>query len=853
MGSDMAECHPVAFRWVMKAKANGAKLIHIDPRFTRTSAVADIYVPIRAGSDIAFLGGLINWVIQNNKYFADYVVNYTNAATIINPDFRDTEDLEGLFSGYNPENRTYNNATWQYDRSQAQQNQRNADTQQANVQPQQPNYGFDAAMATDTSQSFDPLVKALVSPRERTDLTLQDPSCVFQILKRHFARYTPEMVEQVCGCPRDKFLQVAQTLVDNSGPERTGSMAYAVAWTQHTTGVQIIRAAGILQQLLGNIGRPGGGILALRGHASIQGSTDNPTLYHSITGYMSHPSILKRHETLKEYLATETVPTSYYSNQPKFMVSYLKAVYGNAATRDNDFGYAWHPRISGDHSHIPMMVNMADGKVNGMLAIGQNPAVGGQNAGLQRRALANLDWLVVRDFFETETASFWKDSPEAKTGQLSAADIKTEVFFLPAAHNAEGEGSFTNTHRLLQWHEKAQDPPGDARTDAWFTYNLGKRLKALYAGSTLPRDQGFLNMTWNYDPLPDEVAQWQIKDEPSALQILKEINGYDVATGNHLSGFGVLKDDGSTACGNWIYSGVFPAPDRNLAASRKPDNYVSLGWGFNWPANRHIMYNRASARPDGQPWSDRKRYVWWDATVPPAAGTTTPGGWVGYDVPDFTVNKAPTTPADDNGVGLAWQSGADPFIMHADGRAWLFVPTGLVDGPMPTHYEPAESPVQNPVYPKQQSSPAYIYFDRPDNALAQTADPQYPYALTTYRLTEHYLSGTMSRWLPWLAELQPELFVEISPELASEKGISNLDFVRVSTPRAQVSARALVTGRLRPFTINGQRVHQVGMPWHWGYKGVATGDIVNSLSPLVMDPNVSMHEGKAFVCNVEKA
>jgi formate dehydrogenase major subunit len=853
MGSDMAECHPVAFRWVMKAKQNGAKLIHIDPRFTRTSAVADIYVPIRAGSDIVFLGGLINWIIQNNKYFSDYVVNYTNAATIINPDFRDTEDLGGVFSGYNADARTYNNATWQYDRTQAQQNQRNADTQQANVQPQQPNYGFDAAMAADTSQNFDALVKALVPPREQRDPTLQNPNCVFQILKRHYSRYTPEMVEQVCGCPQEKFLEVAQTLVDNSGPERTGSMAYAVAWTQHTIGVQIIRAAGILQQLLGNIGRPGGGILALRGHGSIQGSTDNPTLYHSITGYMSHPSILKRHETLKEYLATETVPTSYYSNQPKFMVSYLKAMYGNAATKDNDFGYGWHPRISGDHSHIPMMVNMADGKVKGMFAIGQNPAVGGQNAGLQRRALANLDWLVVRDYFETETASFWKDSPEARAGDLHPADIKTEVFFLPAAHNAEGEGSFTNTHRLLQWHEKAQDPPGDARTDIWFTYNLGKRLQALYAGSTLPRDQGFLNMTWNYDPQPEEVANWRIKDEPSTLQILKEINGFDAATGNHLSGFGALKDDGSTVCGNWIYSGVFPAPDRNLAASRKPDNYVSLGWGFNWPANRHIMYNRASARPDGQPWSDRKRYVWWDPTAPAAAGTTTPGGWVGYDVPDFTINKAPNAPPDDNAVGLAWQSGADPFIMHADGRAWLFVPTGLVDGPLPTHYEPAESPVQNPLYPGQQSSPVYIYFNRPDNQLAQVGDPQYPYALTTYRLTEHYLSGTMSRWLPWLAELQPELFIEMSPELAQEKGIVNLDMVRVSTPRAQIRARALVTGRLRPFMINGQRVHQVGMPWHWGYKGVATGDIVNSLSSLVMDPNVSMHEGKAFVCNVEKA
>ena len=848
MGSDMAECHPVAFRWVMKAKANGAKLIHVDPRFTRTSAVADLYAPIRAGSDIVFLGGLINWVISHERYFRDYVLTYTNAATIISDQFRDTEDLGGLFSGFNPQARAYDAGSWQYDRTQASQNQRSADTQQTGQLQQPPAYGFDAAMATDTSQNYDALVKALVPPRERNDPSLQDPRCVFQILKRHYARYTPELVERVTGCPQAVFLQVAQTLADNSGPDRTGSMAYAVAWTQHTTGVQIIRAAGILQQLLGNIGRPGGGILALRGHASIQGSTDNPTLYHSITGYMSHPSILKRHETLKEYLATETVPTSYYANQPKFMVSYLKAMYGENATKANDFGYGWHPRISGDHSHIPMMVNMADGHVRGMLAIGQNPAVGGQNAGLQRRALANLDWMVVRDFFETETAAFWYNSPEVKSGQLQSSDIKTEVFFLPAAHNAECEGSFTNTHRLLQWHEKAADPPGDARSDQWFTYQLGKRLKQLYAGSTESRDQGFLAITWNYDPEPSETQSWRIKDEPSASKVLKEINGYDLTSGKLVSGFGVLKDDGTTSCGNWIYSGVYPDESKNLAASRTPDNYVSLGWGFNWPANRHIMYNRASARPDGQPWSDRKRYVWWDDGQKQ---------WVGYDVPDFVVNKAPTTPADDTGVGLAWQSGTDPFIMHADGKAWLFVPTGLVDGPLPTHYEPAESPVGNLVYPGQQNSPVFKWFDRPDNQLAPAGDPDFPYVLTTYRLTEHYLSGTMSRWLPWLAELQPELFVELSPELAAQKGIRNLDMVRVSTPRATISAKALVTGRLRPFTIDDghgtlRTVHQVGMPWHWGYQGVAQGAIVNSLSSLVMDPNVSMHEGKAFVCNLEK-
>jgi formate dehydrogenase major subunit len=397
---------------------------------------------------------------------------------------------------------------------------------------------------------------------------------------------------------------------------------------------------------------------------------------------------------------------------------------------------------------------------------------------------------------------------------------------------------------MLQWHHKAVEPPGDCRSELHFLYHLGKRLKQLYQGSTQPRDQGFLNLPWEYEPEPSETLNWRIKDEPSALKILKEINGYEVATGNHLSGFGVYKDDGSTVGGNWIYAGVFPAPDRNLAASRKADNYVSLGWGFNWPANRHIMYNRASARPDGQPWSDRKRYVWWDAGQ---------NRWVGYDVPDYIIDKAPNTPANDQGVGVAYQSGVDPYIMHYDGKAWLFGPTGLLDGPLPTHYEPAESPVQNPLYPKQQTSPVYVYFDRGDNTLAAVGDPKFPYAITTYRLTEHYLSGTMSRWLPWLAELQPELFVEISPELAREKGISTLDMVNISTPRTTIKARALVTGRMRPFMINGQRVHQVGMPWHWGYKGYATGDIVNSLSSLVMDPNVSMHEGKAFVCNVEKA
>jgi formate dehydrogenase major subunit len=844
MGSNMAECHPVAFRWVMKAKENGAKLIHIDPRFTRTSAMADIHAPIRTGSDIAFLGGLINWLITNERYFKDYVVNYTNAATIITPNFKDTEELEGVFSGYDPQRRVYENTTWQYDRTVTQATERAADPARTGETPAPAaGWGFEEAMKVDTSggRNWNELVARLKPPPARRDPTLQDPNCVFQILKRHYARYTPEMVERVTGCPKETFLRVAETMAENSGPERTGSMAYAVAWTQHTYGVQIIRAAGILQQLLGNIGRPGGGILALRGHATIQGSTDNPTLYHSITGYMSHPSIQRRHESLKAYLATETTPTSFFANQPKYMVSYLKAMYGEASTAANDYGYDWHPKISGDHSHMAMMDAIYKGTVKGMLVLGQNPATS-LNGGEQRKAMAKLDWMVVRDYFLTETATFWdKDAPEIKSGELNTADIKTEVFFLPAAHIAEMDGSFTQTHRLLQWHEKAADPPGDARSDVWFSYHLGKRLQALYANSNAPRDQGIKNLLWDYEPEESEVHDWRIKDEPSALKILKEINGYNIPDGSHLKGFGDIKDDGTTICGNWIYTGCFPAPDQNLTASRKPDTYVSLGWGFNWPANRHIMYNRASARPDGTPWSERKKYVWWDGSK-----------WTGYDVPDFAPTKPPNAPARPDGIGLDAQSGTDPFIMKADGKAWLFAPSGLVDGPLPAHYEPVESVVPNLFY-KQQNSPVYKHWDSDINKLAQFGDPRFPYIITTYRLTEHHLSGTMSRWLPWLAELQPELFIEMSPELAAEKGINNLDWVTVTSARTSIRAKALVTPRMRPFMIDGKRVHHVGMPWHWGYRGIATGDVVNNLTSLIADPNVSMHEGKSFIVNVEKA
>jgi formate dehydrogenase major subunit len=832
MGSNMAECHPVAFRWPMKAKEQGAKLMHVDPRFTRTSAMCDIHAPIRAGTDIVFLGGLINYIINSEKwnsdpFYKEYVLNYTNAATLINPDYQDAEELAGVFSGLNTEKRAYDVASWGYQR------------QEAMVQP------------TGEEKTYAEMIAARVPGRAKTDPTLQDPQCVFQIMKRHYARYTPEMVENVTGCSQDKFIQVAETLLENSGRERTGSIAYAVGWTQHTVGVQFIRTAGMVQALLGNIGRPGGGILALRGHATIQGSTDIPTLYHSWAGYLNAADARKKHETLQDYILTETVPTSYWVNTPKFAVSLLKAWFGDAATVENDYGYDYLPKISGDHSHLPTFVLMYQGGIKGFLVIGQNPAVGGQNAEYQRQALANLDWMVVRDFFETETAAFWK-----RPG-VDPTTIKTEVFFLPAAHVAEGTGTFTNTQRLLQQHDKAVDPPDDARTDLWFTYHLGKRLKELYQDSANPHDWAIQNLLWDYED-PEESARWQIKDEPSSDLVMREVNGYTWADKVLVKGFADLKDDGSTACGCWIYSGVYPEEGKNRAASRTADAWVSPEWGFAWPANRHIMYSRASADPAGNPWSERKKYTYWDANKDSgqkdAEGNPIIGAWVnaGGDSIDFAPTKKPDAQPKDGaeGVGLAFHSGASPAIMKPDGKFWLFAPSGAVDGPLPTHYEPYESPVPNPVYTQQRNPVAKIW-EVKGNPYHEMEDAgKYPIVVSTYRLTEHYLSGTMSRWLPWLAELMPELFCEMSPELAAEKEIENGDWVTLVTARGEVEARALVTRRIQPFVINGQTVHQVGLPWHWGYQGLARGDVSNDISALVADPNVSIHEGKVFSCQV---
>jgi formate dehydrogenase major subunit len=811
MGSNFAECHPVGFRWAMKARERGCKLIHVDPRFTRTSAMCDLHVAIRSGTDIAFLGGLINYIITNDRWFKEYVVPYTNAATIVSDNFKDTEDLDGIFSGFDPAQRHYDNKLWAYE----------------GTLPGQP------TQAKSADQPHAKEGQSGVDFRRhppRTDPTLQHQRCVFQIMKRHYARYTPDMVSRICGCSEAQFLEVAKTLCDNSGRERTSAFAYAVGWTQHTVGVQYIRAATLVQALLGNIGRPGGGILALRGHATIQGSTDIATLYNLLPGYLTAPSVqVQAHDTLEGWLANEMPTTGWWANGRKYMVSFLKSWYGDAARPDNEWGYQYLPKNVGDHSHMPMFVAMNEGVMKGFMAMGQNPAVGGQNAVYQRAGLARLEWMVVKDIFVTETADFWQapDVPDPSA-------IGTEVFFFPSATVPEMDGSFTNTQRLVQWHEKGAESPGDCRTDLWYTPHLVKRLKRLYAGSTNPNDEPFLALAWDFAE--------DARGEPVAESVLKEINGYTLPDRVPVKAFTDLKDDGSTASGAWIYTGIYPEEGRNLAASRTSDDYVALGWAFAWPANRRILYNRASADPSGKPWSERKRYVWWDEGR---------REWVGYDVPDFPSTKPPNSKGVWRKGGMDALGGDNPFIMKPDGKAWLFAPSGLMDGPLPTHYEPWEAPGGNALYPNVPKNPVAKTFNVVGNKYIDPGDPNYPVVVSTYRLTEHHLSGQMTRWLPWLTALQPELFIELSPELAHERGIVNTGWVTVHTPRGAIECKALVTRRLRPFEIMGRRVHQVGMPFHWGYRGVVTGDITNELVSMVADPNVTIHEAKVFMCQVE--
>jgi formate dehydrogenase major subunit len=844
----MAECHPVGFQWVMEAKARGAKLIHVDPRFTRTSALADLHVPLRAGSDIVFLGAIINHVLSTGKFFRDYVLAYTNAATILTEDYAGPEDLDGVFSGLDPKERFYDFHTWQYEGLEVQAASGERDLE----------YGEEHGVRSGSAEvrqagrgEAHGSGGAAVPPgTPDRDETLTHPRCVFQVLKRHFARYTPEAVERACGIPAETFGQVCEWLTENSGRDRTTAFVYSVGWTQHTVGVQYIRTASILQALLGNIGRPGGGIMALRGHASIQGSTDIPTLFDLLPGYIPMPHA-HSNEDLDSFVAAEETQKGYWAGMRAYTVSLLKSWWGDAARPDNDFCFDYLPRLTGSHGTYETVMAQLAGQCKGYFLMGENPAVGSANGRLQRLGMANLDWLVVRDFSLIESATWWKDGPEIESGELSTTGIGTEVFFMPAAAHTEKAGSFTNTQRMLQWHHTAVEPAGEARSELWFTYHLGRLIREKLASGGLggaPADSAataemnrpILDLTWDY-PTRGEAA------EPDAEAVLAEINGCD-ADGKPLSSYLQLSDDGTTACGCWIYCGVY-ADGSNQAARRKPggqQDWVAAEWGWAWPANRRILYNRASADPDGKPWSERKALVWWD----PAEQQ-----WTGHDVPDFAPDKPPDYRPAEGATGPDGLSGTDPFIMQADGKAWLFAPAGLVDGPLPVHYEPQESPFRNPLYGQQRNPVRQVeVFAHPGNLLQPSAGEPgtevFPYVATTYRLTEHHTAGGMTRWLPYLSELQPEFFCEVSPELAAERGLEHLGWATIVTARAAVEARVLVTERMVTLTVDGRRLHQVGLPYHWGGNGLSSGDSANDLIGMSLDPNVHIQEDKAFACDI---
>ena len=784
MGANPAENHPVSFKWITQAMENGGTLINVDPRFTRTSAKADIYAPIRSGTDIAFLGGMIKYILDNELFHREYVVEYTTASFLVNPGF---SFQDGLFNGYDPAKRTYDKSAWTYQ--------------------------FDATGI----------------PVQ--DRTLLDPASVYQLLKQHFARYDMETVSQITGTPVADLDKVYRTFAATGVPDKVATVLYAMGWTQHTYGTQNIRAATIIQLLLGNIGRAGGGINALRGESNVQGSTDHGLLFDVLPGYLQPPRA--KHETLEAYLSANVTPNTdpksanWWQNYPKYMVSLLKWLYGDNATAANEYGFQWLPKLddTGNYSWLTLFEAMYAGSIKGFFAWGQNPAVGGANANMNRKAMEKLDWMVAVNLWDTETSSFWQ-----RPG-VDPTTIQTEVFSLPVAASVEKEGSIINSGRWSQWRWKAAEPPGEAKTDAWIINQLMIRLRDLYTAEPGPNPDPILKLAWNYG-----------SDEVDVHQIAKEINGWAVTdvldaegkvvvpAGNQVLNFSQLAADGSTACANWLFSGSYNEDGNMMARRDNVDTHpAGIGlysnWAWAWPMNRRIIYNRASCNTKGEPFDPARFTIRWNGEK-----------WEG-DIPDG-----------------GWPPDARyPFIMRTGGHARLFGAgraDGRADGPFPEHYEPWESPVDNLLHPNQSVNPVFKIWNSEMDAKGARA--RYPLVGTTYRVSEHWQSGAMTRNLPWLAELQPDMFVEMSPELAAERGIVNGEKVLVESARGAIEAVAVVTQRFRPFLIQGQIVHQVGMPWHWGYKGLVTGDSANVLTPPVGDANTMIPESKAFLCEVKK-
>ncbi len=797
MGSNAAENHPISFKWVTRAMDRGATLLSVDPRFTRTSAKAHLYAPIRSGTDIAFLGGMIKYIIDNRRYFEEYVKLYTNASFLVDPAFKMPGDLDGLFSGYDAKARKYDKSSWSFQRG------------------------------------ADGLIKK--------DPTLQDPNCVFQLLRRHYSRYTPEVVSSITGTPRDKLLKVYEIYSSTGEPGKAATIMYAMGWTQHTVGTQNIRTMAIIQLLLGNMGVAGGGVNALRGESNVQGSTDHCLLFHILPGYLRTPQASLA--TLKQYnerftpRATDPMSANWWGNYAKYSVSLLKAFFGTSATAANDFGYSWLPKLDDGQnaSWLVLFDEMYKGRFSGFFSWGQNPACSGANANKVRLAMAKLDWMVNVNIFPNETGEFWRGPG------MKPKSIKTEVFMLPAAASFEKEGSITNSGRWAQWRYKGALSPGDAWADAEIMSELYYRVKALYErhGGVYP--DPILRASWDYGP---EGSDGRIKYVDPHM-VAKEINGYfleDVTIGGTLykkgtlvPSFAFLQDTGATSSGNWLYCQSYTQKG-NMMARRSTKDPSGIGlyleWAWAWPVNRRIIYNRASVDADGRPWDTEHPVIRWDAAAKKWVGDVPDGGW-----PPLSAGKASRY----------------AFIMKPEGHAHIFGP-GLADGPFPEHYEPYECPIEKNLMNAQKFNPTIRIFS-PETAspldVVFSCDPRFPLVATTYRMVEHWQTGVMTRWQPWLIEAQPQLWVEMSAELAGLRGIKNGDKVLVQSARGQVEAVAIVTERFKPFEVAGQTIHQVGLPWCYGWVTPPDGgDSANLLTPSIGDANTMIPESKAFMVNV---
>ncbi len=781
MGSNAAENHPVSFKWVTKAQKKGATLIHVDPRFTRTSAKADIYAPLRSGSDIAFLSGLTKYILDNELYFKDYVVNYTNASFILDDGY---DFVDGVFSGFNPETRKYDKSAWAFKK------------------------GEDGL--------------------ELKDPTLQDPRCVFQLLKQHMSRYDVDTVSQVTGTPKDKILAVYEAYAATGQANKSGTIMYAMGWTQHTVGVQNIRNMAINQLLLGNIGVAGGGVNALRGESNVQGSTDHCLLMHILPGYLKTPRAsndsLEAYNTKFTPTTNDPMSANWWGNYPKYSVSLLKAMWPGA---DHATSYDWLPKGEDgkNYTWLAMFDAMSQGEFKGFFAWGQNPACGGANANKNREAMATLDWMVNVNLFENETGSFWKGPG------MDPASIKTEVFFLPCCTSIEKEGSVTNSGRWMQWRVAGPQTLGDTRSDGHIITDLMDRIQKLYASEGGETPEPVTNLA---------IETWTEHGEYDAHAVAKLINGYFLAdvefpdkgksfkAGDLVPSFAFLKDDGTTCSGNWLYCNSYTG-NGNMAArtdlTQTPEQeqiglYPNFSWC--WPVNRRIIYNRASVDLEGNPWAPEKAVIAWNGEK-----------WIG-DVPDG-----------------GWAPGTKyPFIMKPSGFSHVFGP-GRADGPLPEYYEPMECPVPEHPFSSQLHNPVALQFSAEEKAVC---DPRYPFVCSTYRVTEHWQTGLMTRHQDWLIEAEPQMFCEMSEELAQLRGIANGDKVWVESVRGKLWAVAIVTKRLQPYEVLGQVIHQVGIPWHYGWVFPSEGgDSANLLTPSVGDPNTGIPETKAFMVNVSKA